>query len=290
MEKFIEYTGNAIKIMTCSNCNMKCAHCYIPYSGNFDSNQLLETVKTLKNKYNVLLNGTEPLLNNYLDSFKEAEEKFILTNGLIFKDNLDLVDKIKDAGITRICMSYQFAIQNDINSVGLNYLDDIFPKVRAKNIDVEAMCTITSKNYNLIETICEKAIFLGANYLYFIEYMHDGSAKSNLDQNLKLTDSMREEFFKQLKIVRKKYPKDKLYIYRGGNFGDDQINNKNVLCEAGVDIVTMTPDRKIYPCNFLISEEFCIGYFDGEKIYIDKPKRDKICKNHTTCLWKNFNQ
>lgn len=227
MEKFIEYTGNAIKIMTCSNCNMKCTHCYIPYSGNFDSEQLLETVKTLKNKYKVLLNGTEPLLNNYLASFKEAEEKFILTNGLIFKDNLDLVDKIKDAGITRICMSYQFAIQNDINSVGLNYLDDIFPKVRAKNIDVEAMCTITSKNYNLIETICEKAISLGANYLYFIEYMHDGSTKFNLNQNLKLTDGMREEFFKQLKIVRKKILKRQIVYLSQWKFWRRQNKQQN---------------------------------------------------------------
>ncbi len=289
MEKFIEYTGSTIKIMTCSNCNMKCAHCYIPYSGNFDSKKLLKTIKTLKNKYKILLNGTEPLLNNYLDSFKEAEEKFILTNGLIFKDNIDLVEKIKNAGITRVCMSYHFATQKDLHSVSLSFLDDIFPKVRAKNIDVEAMCTITSLNYNLLETICEKAISLGANYLYFIEYMHDGSAKSNLDEKLKLTNTMREEFFKQLKNVREKYPKDKLYIYRSGNFGNDKINNKKVLCEAGENIVTMTPDKKIYPCNFLISEEFCIGYFDGEKVYIDKAKRDKICNHHTTCLWKNFN-
>lgn len=198
------------------------------------------------------------------------------------------MDKIKNAGISRVCMSYQFDIQEDINSVNLNFLDEIFPKVRAKGIDVEAMCTITSKNYNKLDLLCKKAISLEANYLYCIEYMHQGVAKSQLNKDLELTDFMREEFFKELKEVRGKYKKDDLYIYRSGNFGNDRINNKQVLCEAGENIVTMTPDKKIYPCNFLISDEFCIGYFDGEKVYIDQDKRDNICKNHDSCLWRKY--
>jgi len=156
--KYIEYTGKSIKIMTCSNCNMKCKQCYIAYKGNFKSKQLFDVVKLLKKKYEILLNGTEPLLNSYLDSYKISNEKTILTNGLLFKNNLNLVDEIKAAGITRICMSYQYDIQKDIQSVDLNYLDEIFPKIRQKGIDVEMMCTITSKNYQQLDEICKKAI------------------------------------------------------------------------------------------------------------------------------------
>lgn len=286
--KFEEYKGKSIKIMTCSNCNMKCKQCYIAYKGNFESKELFNVVSLLRKKYEVLLNGTEPLLNNYLDSFKISNEKLILTNGLVFKNNIDLVDKIKESGVERICMSYQYEIQQDISSVSLNYLDEIFPKVRAKGIDVEMMCTITSKNYNKLEQICDKAISLGVNYLYLLEYMYQGNAISKMNGDLKLTDEMRNEFFKQLNKVRKKYDKNILYIYRSGNMGDDKINNKNVLCEAGRNIVTMTPDFKIYPCNLLIDEKYCIGYFDGKKVLIDCEKRDKICGNFKSCLWTKY--
>lgn len=286
--KYVEYTGKSIKIMICSNCNMKCKQCYITYKGNFESKQLYEVVKILKEKYEVLLNGTEPLLNNYLDSFKIANEKVILTNGLLFKDNLNLVDDIKSAGITRICMSYQYEIQKDIDSVDLNYLDEVFPKVRDKGIDVEMMCTITSKNYDMLDEICKKAISLKANYLYLLEYMYEGNAQTEMNGDLRLTNKMRDKFFLNLKDVREKYDKEKLYIYRSGNMGDDKINNKNVCCEAGKNIVTMTPDYKIYPCNMLIDEKFCIGYFDGNKVYIDKVKTDKIIEDNKSCLWIKY--
>ena len=102
-----EYTGKTVKIMTCSKCNTKCKHCYINYSGDFDPDELYKLVEQLKNKYEVKLNGTEPLLNEkYLKSFAIADEDIILTNGLVFKDNLELVDKIKEAGIKRIFRRY----------------------------------------------------------------------------------------------------------------------------------------------------------------------------------------
>lgn len=288
MGEYIEYDGKTIKIMTCSNCNMKCKQCYVAYTGNFESEKLFQVVGLLKSKYEILLNGTEPLINNYLDSFKISDEKFILTNGLVFKNNLNLVNDIKNAGINRICMSYQYEIQKDIDSVSLSYLDEIFPKIRDMGIDVEMMCTITSKNYNLLDEICEKAIKLKANYLYLLEYMYQGNAQSKMSGDLRLTDQMRENFFEDLKKVREKYDKYKLYIYRSGNMGDDNINHKKVVCGAGIDMVTMTPDYKIYPCNLLIDERFCIGYFDGEKVYIDKDKRDEVCGNFNSCLWTKY--
>ena len=286
MEKRYEiYKGKSVKIMTCSKCNMKCKQCYIPYKGNFESEELYEIVKILKNNYEIFLNGTEPLLNNYLDSFRVADEKIVLTNGLVFKNNLGLVDKIKQAGIKRVCMSYQFEIQSDIESVGLNFLDEIFPKIRQKGIDVELMCTITSKNYDKIDLICKKAIELKANYVYFIEFMYQGSAVTKLDKTLMLNDLQRSKFFENLNKIRKSYDKNELYVYRSGNFGKDLYTEKQVVCGAGIDIVTMTPDYKIYPCNLLIDDKYCLGYFKDGKIYIDKLKQMNICSNFDGCLW-----
>ena len=280
-----KYKDKAVKIMTCSNCNMACKQCYIPYSGNFASEELLEVVKNLKNNYEIYLNGTEPLLNDYLESFKIAGEKIILTNGLVFQDNLDLVDDIKRAGIKRVCMSYQFDIQQDINSVGLSFLDELFPKIRAKGIDVELMCTITSKNYDKIDLICKKAFELQANYVYFIEFMYQGNAASKLDKSLMLNSVSRERFFEMLNKVRNEYKKDDLYVYRSGNFGKDLYTQKQVVCDAGRDIVTMTPDYRIYPCNLLIDDKYCLGFYKDGEIYIDERKQAKIWKEFEGCLW-----
>ena len=260
-----EYTGKTVKIMTCSKCNTKCKHCYINYSGDFDPDELYDLVKTLKKKYEVRLNGTEPLINEeYLKSFKLAEEEIVLTNGLVFKDNLELVDKIKDTGVKRICISYHFLLQELISSVKKEYLDEIIPKIREKGIDVELMCTISKLNYNRIIEFCDKAISLGANYIYFIEYMD----KNNLE-GLSLTKEERNEFFKQLSEARDKYDKDVLMVTRCGNFNRDSYKyDKNFNCPAYNDMVVMTPDYKIYPCNFLISKEEEIGYYKDGKIYV----------------------
>ena len=187
-----EYTGKTVKIMTCSKCNTKCKHCYINYSGDFDPDELYNIVKNLKKKYEVKLNGTEPLLNeDYLKSFKIADEDIILTNGLVFKNNLELVDKIKEAGIKRICISYHFSLHEYISSIKKDYLEEIIPQIRNKGIDVELMCTISKLNYKNIDEFCKKAIELGANYIYFIEYMD-----TNKIDGLQINEDERKEFFK----------------------------------------------------------------------------------------------
>lgn len=273
-----EYTGKTVKIMTCSKCNTKCKHCYINYSGDFDPDELYNLVEQLKNKYEVKLNGTEPLLNEkYLKSFAIADEDIILTNGLVFKDNLELVDKIKEAGIKRICISYHFFLHEHISSIKKEYLDDIIPKIREKGIDVELMCTISKLNYNRIDEICEKTINLKANYIYFIEYMD----KNKID-GLTLNEEEKKEFFKELNEARDKYDKDVLMVTRCGNFNRDSYKyDKNFNCPAYSNMVVMTPDYKIYPCNFLISKEEEIGYYKDGKIYVVD---DYEC-NSNECLY-----
>ena len=281
--KYKEYTGKMVKIMCCSKCNNKCSHCYINYKGDIDPDELLSIVKKLKKKYQIKLNGTEPLLNErYLESFKEAEEEIVLTNGLIFKNNLQLVDKIIDAGLKRICMSYHFTFQESISKVKTSYLDEIIPKIREKGIDLELMCTISSTNYDKIIYFCDKAVELGANYIYFIEYMQNERVYNKDDDKFLLTDEMRNTFFKLLNEAREKYSKDVLMVTRCGNFGRSPYsNNKNFDCPAYTDQVVMTPDYKIYPCNLLISEKEEIGYYKDGKIFV----RDDYESDTSNCLY-----
>ena len=283
MKGYKKYTGKTVKIMCCSKCNNKCSHCYINYKGDIAPDELLDIVNKLKNKYEVKINGTEPLLSEeYLRSFKAACEEIVLTNGLVFKNNMDLVDKIISSGIKRICISYHFMIQSNLSKVKLSYLDEIIPKIRSKGIDVELMCTISSINYNKILEFCEKTVSLGANYIYFIEYMPKGKITDSVDKKYILNDEMRNEFFKQLELARKKYNKSSLMVTRCGNFGLSPYNsNKNFCCPAYKNLVVMTPDYRIYPCNFLISEDEQIGFYKNGEIYI-KDNYDTMCNN---CLY-----
>lgn len=273
-----EYTGKTVKIMTCSKCNTKCKHCYINYSGNFDPDELYDVVKNLKKKYEVKLNGTEPLLNEeYLKSFKIADEDIILTNGLVFKNNLGLVDKIKEAGIKRICISYHFSLHEYISSIKKEYLEEIIPQIRNKGIDVELMCTISKLNYNNIDEFCKKAIELGANYIYFIEYMD-----TNKIDGLQINEEERKEFFKEINEARDKYDKETLMVTRCGNFNRDSYRyDKNFNCPAYNNLVVMTPDYKIYPCNLLINKNEEIGYYKDGKIYVV----DNYDCNSNECLY-----
>ena len=273
-----EYTGKTVKIMTCSKCNTKCKHCYINYSGDFDPDELHNIVKNLKKKYEVKLNGTEPLLNEeYLKSFKIADEDIILTNGLVFKNNLGLVDKIKEAGIKRICISYHFSLHEYISSIKKEYLEEIIPQIRNKGIDVELMCTISKLNYNNIDEFCKKAIELGANYIYFIEYMD-----TNKIDGLQINEEERKEFFKEINEARDKYDKETLMVTRCGNFNRDSYKyDKNFNCPAYNNLVVMTPDYKIYPCNLLINKNEEIGYYKDGKIYVV----DNYDCNSNECLY-----
>ena len=66
-----EFKGREVTIMTCSNCNAKCRHCYISYEGNFEQRDLYNLCENLTQKYRVLLNGTEILLHpEYFESLK----------------------------------------------------------------------------------------------------------------------------------------------------------------------------------------------------------------------------
>ena len=122
----IEFNGNNVIIMTCSDCNIKCKHCYIGYSGNFDANALYNLCLKLKEKYNnIYLNGTEILLHeDFFDTIKLLKQDFILTNGLVLYKNEILMEKLHDIGIKHIDMSYHFGIHDDISVVNFCIIED----------------------------------------------------------------------------------------------------------------------------------------------------------------------
>lgn len=266
---YIEYSGKMVTIMSCSDCNVNCKHCYISYTGNFSAENLLSTVLHLKKKYIVRINGSEPLIHpQYIASFKAIGQYGPLTNGLIFQNNFTYLKEIKEAGMSEIHISYHFDIHDKVSSVDKEYLECLFEEIRKHGLKLIIMCTLSKENYERIEYYCQEAVRLGAKGIKFTNLLKQGNAQSIKSISTLSKDDL-IKFFKLLKLVRLKYDKSELNIKRCGSFGPDLAYNSNFRCIAGVDNVCITPDYKVYPCIFLSKPGMEIGYFDGERIYID---------------------
>ena len=262
------FDGDTVIVMSCSDCNTRCEHCYITYKGNFSKEQLNELVQLFAERFEVRINGTEPLLHkDYLEALKMAKQTKILTNGLVFKNNYEYIDILKEIGIKTLGISYHFDIHDSISHVNREYLDELFKVIIDKGLNVQVMTTITSNNYQLIPRYCDYCYNEGIQRIRFTNFIRQGNGK-NLDDHLILSDEQREEFFLILKNMREKYDRDKLRIERCGSFGNSKIISTNFECTGGTKSVVITPDYKIYPCIFLINKENEIGFYNDGNIYI----------------------
>ena len=276
-----EFNGNRIIIMTCSDCNTKCKHCYISYKGNFNANELYNICEHLTRKYWVQLNGTEILLHkDYFDSLQLVKQNFILTNGLEFQREPQIIKEIAKIGIKYVGISYHFGIHNDISSVDEKIIQNDFYRLKSEGIQPDMRVTITKNNLKLIPEMCSKAIELGVNRIKFTNYLRLGLAEDLSSQQILMKGDL-EEFFSILNSMRKKYPEDILRIRRYGSFGNDDNPRRksNFNCPACTDTVVMTPDYNIYPCIFLSKPGFEIGkMIDGKIIiYKDIQHTGKMC-------------
>lgn len=281
-----EFKGSEVTIMTCSNCNTKCKHCYISYDGNFEQRDLYNLCEILKKKYRVLLNGTEILLHpEYFSSLKLIGQNFLLTNGIELEKNPNIIKRLAEVGIKYIGISYHFGIHNDISTVKEEIIKRSITSLQEYGIGTDLRVTINSHNYQLIQEMCEKALLLKATGIKFTNYMQMGAALQLEKENI-LSDEQILEFFRLLEKVRLIYSKEQLLIRRCGSFGKNHIsNNAKFSCTAGKESVVITPDLNVYPCFFLAKKGMEIGHVEEGKIIIDYP----IEHDGSKCLAKEVN-
>lgn len=269
-----EYKGKTIEIMSMAECPNKCEHCLINYKGHIEFDELEKMIIKYKGKFEeIILNGTELLMDDrYLELCKLNNQDFIYTNGRLLTP--EKRKKLKECGITRISISLHYGIQELISKSSLEEISKVITETAQDGFAVRVLCTISKDNYKLIPIIAEYVKSLGATSLKFINMMKEGKAE-NLD-DVFLDEDELKEFFDLLEYTRNKYDSSEFYITRNGGFGNDSLRNNNFECTAGQDIITLTPEHKVYPCNFLIYDEYCIGHWDETGIYIDKEfKHDK---------------
>lgn len=262
------FDGTMVKIMACADCNTKCEHCYISYKGNIDKKTLEEIIKNLKGRYQIKINGTEPLLHHeYLPSLKRLNQRTVMTNGLVFKNNYEYLDILKDMGIKNIAVSYHFELHNIISKVDKTYLESLFKEINKRGLTVTVMTTLSTTNYKNIEKYCEFCYKNNIRGIRFTNYLKQGNA-TNLDDNLVLSNHQIRYIFNKIKEIRNKYDVNDLRILRCGSFGNDNYKESNFKCPAGIESVILTPNLKIYACLFLAEIGREIGYYKDGNIYI----------------------
>ena len=281
-----EYSGKNVIIMSCSICNCNCKHCYISYNGSIEPDKLYEMVLNLRNQYHVMINGTEPILNqDYYKSFDLCSQHYILTNGLAIYNNHNLINELKKNNITGVSMSYHYGIQDKISLISSKQIKEIAKILLDNGMYVRFLCTISTKNYDKVLEFCNESSNLGVNAIKFLNYMSQGKAKGDIENVL--NDEQIYSFFKSLNQARHIYSKDILLIQRNGNFGPDitKLQDNHFSCPAGIDLVVITPSMKVYKCVFLINRGQEIGYYrDGHIWLYDKEIRDdSYCLANEEC-------
>lgn len=274
----MKYTGKTVEIMAMSECPNNCEHCFVHYKGHIDFEKLDKLMKDYTPQYDeVILNGTELLMDNrYIELCSKYNQNFIYTNGkLLTKEKRKL---LKEKEINLISISLHYGIQEQISKSSLEEISKVIIDAVKDGFSVRVLCTITKDNYKLVPYIAEYVHSLGVHSLKFINMLKEGNAENLGDIFLNQNDI--NEFFDILEETRKQYDKNEFYITRNGSFGNDEKRPNNFMCPAGEDFVIITPDHKVYPCNGLNYDEYCIGHWDDTGIYIDK----KIEHSKKMCL------
>lgn len=264
-----EYQGKNVIVMLCSKCNINCKHCYIKYNGNFSPEELKKIFDKIKDKYFVILNGTEPILfPEYYELYKENSQNRILTNGLELIRNLDLYDILKENGINEIALSYHFGIQDDIFAIKSSMLDGLIENLVENGFQVKLMTTLSSDNYKMISIMCSKAYELGAKTIKFTNYIYQGNAQKN-DFTKVLNQEQIDEVLFKIEYCRSLYNKEDLKIERCVTFGPKQGNSEKFECLACNNMAVITPDLNVYQCVFDIDRKNEISRVIDGKIMID---------------------
>lgn len=266
-----EFKGNKVVIMSCSDCNTRCEHCYISYNGNFTGDHLFRVADNLmKSGVSVFISGTEPLMHqDFLRTYQLVGQHHALTNGLIFQNNsFDYLDEINSYGINALNISYHFDLHDQISKVPKVFLLELWREIVNKGMSFTINCTISTFNMHKIIEYCEEALSYGAFRIRFTNLLKQGNACA-LDEKLILSYSQIDEVIVSINKARKLFPKEKLYIERCGSFGAN-IKTPKFHCPAGNDTVVLAPNLMVYPCVFTVQRGKEIGFYSNGKIYINE--------------------
>lgn len=291
-ERSKEYLNPTPKVVLFVNdkqaCNkatgVYCEICYLDYEGVRDPESTLRLVENLRSQFRVLIAGSEVLADiGYLESLKAAEQKYILTNGILLDQNPEYYDLLRENGIEEIQMSFNYKGQKEKSGKTEEILPDVIAKAKEKGFFVRLAVIINQETYQDVEEICAQIKALGADGVLFLRYIKSGIARCDTTETL--SEDQKEEFFTQIDAVREIYDKDELLISTGGNFGprDNErgrmLAEENRYCTAGTQFFVIDPNDKVYGCPYLMGDLEIGELVDESRLEI----RKNLCDGDRSC-------
>ncbi len=291
-----EYQCETPKIILMVNdkaaCNANCDCCYLNYIGVRDPEEVLRIIKNLRDRFRIAIAGSEILVDlKYLEAYKEVGQKYILTNGILLNEKPELYDILKGYGIEEIQVSLNFRGQKEENKFTEKMIPKVVQEAKEKGFYVRVACIITPKNYQCVEEICDSVKEMGADAVFFLNYVKSGSPED--EEKEILTQDLKERFFALVDEARKKYTKDELEIRVNGNFGPkncsvgQELVEQNEYCPAGKMVFAVAPDNTVYGCPFLMNKASIGELVDETNLKITKNlcngDRSKCLTNSPCC-------
>ena len=263
------FPGWQIIIMVTSKCNVKCKHCYLPYKGSFNPGELKKIIIGFQHQgYNVYLNGAEPLLNSrYLPAFEAADQKIVMTNGLILCKKPNYIYEISKAGIETIGISYHFDIHSQFSKVPLELAKTALYIAKNAGIRARVMTTITKPYIEKIPEYCAWCVENDFKEIRFTNFITQGRARK-MARDLILDADDRKRYYEIITAERDKYPINQLQITSCGSFG--ACGSPNMTCASMRDFVVLTPEYKVYPCFFQTQPGLECGIYKDGYIFTNK--------------------
>lgn len=276
-----------VVLMLNSECNARCRHCYVSYSGRRDPAEALATVKKLRAAgHKVIVAGSETLLDpRYLEAYRAARQDYILTNGIILDKDKSLYRKLKKNGIRWIFFSLHFGIEKDLRSVPEKLVARAMKEAVRRGFGVTVETIVNPKNYACIGEMCRRADKYGASEIMFYRIVPIGRAANLYGHTL--TPEQISAVFEQVVAERKKYKKSVLCIRFSGSFGprlgprSKALVKENRYCPIGRELVTIDPNNNVYGCPLCIRPEGVIGRYEDGKIIMT---RDLFGGRRDTCI------
>lgn len=287
-----EYQETMPKVVLMVNdkaaCNMNCECCYLSYEGVRTPDSAVRAVEGLRPRYRVTIAGSETLVDpRYLEAYKRAGQKYLLTNGLLLDKKPCLYDALQDSGIEELQLSMDFGGEKGDERNSKEMVERVTRAAKDRGFWVRLACIINADNYRAAGQMCNQAADIGADAVFLTRYVKSGSAVFQ-DKKV-LTTAQKEEFFQLASEIRKKFRQDKLDIRLNGNFGPkkesagEALAARNAYCLAGRKLFAVAPNNNVYGCPYLMTEP--MGRLVGESRL--EITRDLCGGDRSDCLLLN---
>ena len=237
-------------------CNFNCIHCYSRSRTNMQELSLENKTKIanniIRNKiFNVNLGGGEPLLSE--DCFDIIEllhsnnvHVNLSTNG--WKTSVDTIKHLKDVGLGGVAVSIDH-IDPMIHDSGRNRdgsLKEVYKSIEkyvSEGIKVIVSTTITSRNFDVLESILNQCVSLGATGIDLKRLKTTGNALNKPE--LVLSDKQKDTLYEMIPKWKSQYPLNINFVY-----GEKRIPNIDAGCPCGKTSLAIMCNGDVSPCVY----------------------------------------